>query len=283
MAARLLAVVLACLVVVPAAAEVPEATVRRLTDRAAAAGLDPATREAALALVRGADARGLPVGPVADKLYEGALKHVPGPRILAAMRTVVNRLEAAQRLLDQATRLGASGRPAATDLERVAGALGDGVAPGQLVELTAAAGAAHRPVSRVAAAARTLDRLRAMGVYLPEAATALAAAVRAGWGASDLAAVADAWRRHAAAGEAPKAFFRHLGRRAAHGPPPDPAARGRLPDERGGGGSRAPGGEGMGRSHGHGNPYSGDRPNAGNGFGAGHGHGPPGGSSPGKP
>ncbi|HKI96126.1 MAG TPA: hypothetical protein VJ992_12640 [Gemmatimonadales bacterium] len=73
--------------------------------------LDRQTFEAVRAIMDSARAYSVPTGPLADKALEGAAKHVPAARILAAVRQLRNELADARGLL----RAGAPGAPLGTE------------------------------------------------------------------------------------------------------------------------------------------------------------------------
>ncbi|MEP6732062.1 MAG: hypothetical protein ABJE10_15555 [bacterium] len=61
--------------------------------------LDAPTKAAVTAVVDSARAQGIPVEPLWDKMYEGAVKGADGPRIVAAVRSLALELASAQRSL----------------------------------------------------------------------------------------------------------------------------------------------------------------------------------------
>jgi hypothetical protein len=104
------------------------------TLRAQASPLDgripPQTATEVERVADSARAAGLPTEPLFDKALEGATKHAPDARILAAVRGL------AHRLADARAALGASAPDA--DLVAAAGALYQGVQPSDLTQLRAA-------------------------------------------------------------------------------------------------------------------------------------------------
>ncbi len=81
-------------------------------DARLAAALDGETATAVQRVVADAQSRGLPTDPLIVKALEGAVKGAPGPRIVTAVRDLVERLRAANDAL----------APNATDAEVAAGA-----------------------------------------------------------------------------------------------------------------------------------------------------------------
>ncbi len=97
------------------------------------ARLDPATGQVVARLVDSARAASLPSEPLVDKALEGASKHAPGTRIVAAVRTL---------LVDLGRARGALGGGSEAELTAGAAALRAGVEPGTLAELRRARGSA---------------------------------------------------------------------------------------------------------------------------------------------
>jgi hypothetical protein len=88
------------------------------------ARLDPNTLHAISAIVDSARQNNLPTEPIIDKALEGASKRAPGPRIVAAVRTVANALGQARAALGP--------QSTADELKAGAEAIRSGVQPKEL-------------------------------------------------------------------------------------------------------------------------------------------------------
>ena len=121
-----------------------------------AARLDPATRESVTVLLDAAQARRLPTEPLVQKALEGASKNAPGPRIIAAVRTLLGHLGTARGALGENS----------TEQELIAGAaaLRAGASATSLRELRAT-----RPGRPLAVPLAVLTDLVARGLSLETA------------------------------------------------------------------------------------------------------------------
>ena len=148
--------------------------------------VDDATRSALVGLIDGAQADGLPTGPLVNKALEGASKGADAARIIAAVRGLAEGLTRARQLL------GAS----STEAELVAGAaaLRAGVAPAFLERLRAE----HR--GRMTVPLAVMADLVARGVPADTAARAVVALARAGAREEELVAFRQSVERDIALG-----------------------------------------------------------------------------------
>jgi hypothetical protein len=164
--------------------------------------LDAATQADVLALVDSARAVGLPTEPLVDKALEGASKRAPGPRIVAAVRTLSAELGGARAVL--------GGDAPAAEIAAAAGALHIGVRPGEIARLRSA-----RSRQPLTVALGVLSDLVARGVPTDTATMAVTVLVDARVADDELVD-----------------FRRSVERDISLGAPPAAAAAGRLTSER---------------------------------------------------
>jgi hypothetical protein len=146
--------------ILPASIACAAAIDSRLTGR-----LDPETAAAVGAIVDTARSKGLPTDPLVARALEGASRHAPGPRIVAAVSGLSEALEASREALG----------PASSDAELIAGAtaLAAGVSADTLVSLRTARRKASLLVPLV-----VLTDLVTRGVPVETASSAVVAASR---------------------------------------------------------------------------------------------------------
>lgn len=137
----------------------PVAVVTAAQDARLDRRLDQSTATAVRALLDSALASGLPTEPLVDRALEGASKHAPGPRIVAAVRLRLTELAAAR------TALGADANTA--ELDVASAALHVGASPADLTRLRAT-----RPEAPLVVPLAVLTDLVARGVP-PDTATGL--------------------------------------------------------------------------------------------------------------
>lgn len=185
-------------------------------------GLDARIPAAAAAAVRQvaaeAAARGLPVEPLVQKAIEGGAKGVAADRIVAAVRTLAERLERARG----AVRDAGLEHPAADVVEGGAEALGAGLGPRQVRDLVRAS----RPPYAPALTLRVAATLAALGVPPRQVLALLAGAIAAGRAPGDLLDLPSEVQAGVARGATPAQAAEGLARAAAARPP-----QGRPPRE----------------------------------------------------
>lgn len=153
--------------------------------------LDVETRAVVLRTLDSARTRGLPMEPLVDKALEGATKKATGPRIQAAVSSMLGRLEAARDAL----------APHATPRDIAAGA--DALAFGATREALKAM-RAIRPNESVAVPLGVLTQLVASGVPVARATRVVADLLRRGARDEQLIALNDDVRSYVAAGASPE-------------------------------------------------------------------------------
>jgi hypothetical protein len=157
-----------------------------------AAKLDGETRQAVLRTLGAARERGLPLDPLVNKALEGATKRAPGPRIEAAVDTLLHRLEISRDALAPS--------PSARDIAAGADALAYGVTREALVSMRTI-----RPRGSVAVPLAVLTQLVANGVPVSRAAAVVAELIRRGARDEQLIALSDDVRWYIASGASPEA------------------------------------------------------------------------------
>jgi hypothetical protein len=183
--------------------------------------VSPAVATAVSALVDSARARGLPGTPLVDKALEGAVKGVPAERIVPAVRTVLNQLDAS------AGALRAAGVAAPSDQSIEAGAFA--IAAGLTVsDVSAIAGAADRD-HPTAVALQVAGALAALGVPRPETVGLVRAEIQSGRPLGDLVSLPGQVQAAMAGGALPAAAAQGLERAAAAHQPPRPSGQARGP------------------------------------------------------
>ena len=118
--------------------------------------LPPAVAQAVQGIADDARARGLPAEPLVQKALEGGAKGVPGDRVIAAVRVLAGRLDAARAALQQ----GGVRAPSADALESGATALNAGLNSDQVRDL----GRLSRDPYDPAVTLRVAATLAALGV-----------------------------------------------------------------------------------------------------------------------
>lgn len=162
-----------------------------------------------------AGGEGLPWQPLADKAIEGWAKHVPGPRIVAAVEAFAGRLGEGRA----AVRAAGVGEPDGALIRAAADALGSGLAEPQI---GAVMRAAPRPALR-APALTVAAALRAQGVPAEQAVSVVAESMRGGRTMTQLLDIPQAMRAMQQQGLSPI----EAGRRILRGTPPDIPGPGR--------------------------------------------------------
>ena len=153
--------------------------------------LDVETQAVVLRTLDSARTRGLPMEPLVDKALEGATKKAAGPRIQAAVSSLLGRLEAARDAL----------LPNPTPRDITAGA--DALAFGATREALKAM-RAIRPNESVAVPLGVLTQLVASGVPVGRATRVVADLMRRGAKDEQLIALNDDVRSYVAAGASPE-------------------------------------------------------------------------------
>jgi hypothetical protein len=166
--------------------------VRAQEDQRVGARLDSATRITVMHAIEVARGEGLPVEPLVNKALEGATKRAPGPRIQAAVDTLLRRLELSRDAL--------APEPSARDIAAGADALAYGATRESLARMRAI-----RPRGSVAVPLGVLTQLVASGVPVSRATRVVADLVRRGARDEQLIALSDDVRWYVAAGASPEA------------------------------------------------------------------------------
>ena len=189
--------------------------VRAQEDQRVGARLDSATRITVMHAIEVARGEGLPVEPLVNKALEGATKRAPGPRIQAAVDTLLRRLELSRDAL--------APEPSARDIAAGADALAYGATRESLARMRAI-----RPRGSVAVPLGVLTQLVASGVPVSRATRVVADLVRRGARDEQLIALSDDVRWYVAAGASPEAALdvRMRGLNAALPPAPATGAAG---------------------------------------------------------
>jgi hypothetical protein len=153
--------------------------------------LDGETQAVVLRTLDSARTRGLPMEPLVDKALEGATKRAAGPRIQAAVSTLLVRLEAARDAL--------APNPTPRDITAGADALAYGATREALKAMRAI-----RPNESVAVPLGVLTQLVASGVPVGRATRVVADLLRRGARDEQLIALNDDVRSYVAAGASPE-------------------------------------------------------------------------------
>ena len=153
--------------------------------------LDVETQTVVLRTLDSARTRGLPMEPLVDKALEGATKRAAGPRIQAAVSSLLGRLEAARDAL--------SPNPTPRDITAGADALAFGATREALKAMRAI-----RPNESVAVPLGVLTQLVASGVPVGRATRVVADLLRRGARDEQLIALNDDVRSYVAAGASPE-------------------------------------------------------------------------------
>jgi len=153
--------------------------------------LDGQTQAAVLRTLDSARTRGLPIDPLVDKALEGATKKAAGPRIEAAVSTLLLRLEVARDAL--------APNPSPRDIAAGADALAYGATREALKTMRTI-----RPTESVAVPLGVLTQLVASGVPVARATRVVADLLRRGARDEQLIALNDDVRSYVAAGASPE-------------------------------------------------------------------------------
>jgi hypothetical protein len=153
--------------------------------------LDSETHAVVLRTLDSARTRGLPTQPLVDKALEGATKKATGPRIQAAVSTLLLRLEAARDAL--------APNPTPRDITAGADALAYGATRDALKAMRAI-----RPNDSVAVPLGVLTQLVASGVPVGRATRVVAELLRRGARDAQLIALSEDVRSYVAAGASPE-------------------------------------------------------------------------------
>jgi hypothetical protein len=171
----------------PIALAAQEAPTSRLSGK-----LDDETQSAVLRTVDSARTRGLPVEPIVDKALEGATKRAAGPRIQAAVSSLLRRLETARDALLP--------NPGPRDIAAGADALAYGATREALATMRAI-----RPNESIAVPLGVLTQLVASGVPVSRATRVVADLLRRGARDEQLIALNEDVRSWVASGASPEA------------------------------------------------------------------------------
>ena len=188
--------------------------------------LDVETQAVVLHTLDSARTRGLPVEPLVDKALEGATKRAAGPRIQAAVSSLLGRLEAARDALTP--------NPTPRDITAGADALAFGATREALRAMRAI-----RPNDSVAVPLGVLTQLVASGVPVGRATRVVADLLRRGARDEQLIALNDDVRSYVAAGASPEVAL-DVRMRGLNAVLPLPGAPGVAGDVRTGATSTAP-------------------------------------------
>jgi hypothetical protein len=182
-----------------------------------AAKLDGQTHVAVMRSLDAARERGLPLDPLVNKALEGATKRAPGPRIEAAVDTLLRRLEVSRDALAPS--------PSARDIAAGADAMGYGVTRDALASMRTI-----RPRGSLAVPLAVLTQLVASGVPVARATIVVAELIRRGARDEQLIALSDDVRWYIASGASPEAALDVRTRGLNAVLPPAPAAAGAAAD-----------------------------------------------------
>ena len=166
----------------------------------------PAVATAVSALVDSAAARGLPSTPLVDKALEGAAKGVPEERIVAAVHTVFDQLDAAAGTLRG---IGLAGDDA---IEAGAFAIAAGLRAGDVAEVARTADGLYP----TATALQVAGTLAALGVPRTETVGLVRATIRSGRPLGDLVSLPGQLQAEMGRGLPPAAAAAGLQRAAQH-------------------------------------------------------------------
>lgn len=172
------------------------------------------------AVVDSATAQGLPEGPLVNKALEGAVKGVPGERIVAAVHMVFEQMHTA------AEALRGVGETSSDAITAGAFAISAGLGPEQVAEVARTA----RPAYPAATALQVVGTLAALGVPPDRSVDLVDATIRARRPVGDLVALPSQVQAAMARGAAPAAAAAGLERAAAAHVAPRPLNRGKGPE-----------------------------------------------------
>ena len=183
--------------------------------------LPPAVVSAVSALVDSARTRGLPASPLVDKALEGAVKGVPGDRIVPAVRAVLDQLDAAATAVREAR----GGEPSLQEIEAGRFALAAGLTASDVAAIAHDANRDHPSY----VALQVAGALAALGVPRPETVGLVQAEIRSGRPLSDLESLPGQVQAAMAGGLTPAAAAQGLQRAAAAHQAPPQRSQGRGP------------------------------------------------------
>jgi hypothetical protein len=204
-----------------AAFAVPGLAAQDDTPARLAGRVPPAVATAVTALVDSARARGLPGTPLVDKALEGAVKGVPADRILPAVHTVLDQLNAAAGALRSA----GDATPGGPAIEAGAFAIAAGLTVSDVAAIAGAADKDHP----TAVALQVAGALAALGVPRPETVGLVRAEIQSGRPLGDLVSLPGQVQAAMAGGALPAAAAAGLERAAAAHQTTPPRGQGKGP------------------------------------------------------
>jgi hypothetical protein len=135
-----------------------------------------------LALLDGADRRGLPVSELVDRIREGIARRARPEAILGVVQDRTEQLQGADEVVRRCAQAGITVRNRERVIVRLADSLAQGVAPGDIMALLPAV-RGDGDVESIAHAAEVMGRLERKGFATDETRDVVAAAVAEGWAA----------------------------------------------------------------------------------------------------
>jgi hypothetical protein len=174
--------------------------------------LGPDVAAAVSAVVDSATTRGLPADPLVNKALEGAVKGVPGERIVAAVRMVFEQMNTA------AAALGGVGKASAGEITAGAFAISAGLGANDVTEIANTAGSTYP----TATALQVAGTLTALGVPPAASVNLVDATIKAGGPVGDLITLPSQVQAAMAHGAQPAAAAASLARAAAAHAAPRP-------------------------------------------------------------
>lgn len=181
----------------------------------------PAVATAVSALIDTARARGLPGTPLVDKALEGAVKGVPAERIVPAVRTVLDQLNASANALHDA----GIANPSDQAVEAGAFAIAAGMTVSDVAAIAGTANQGHP----AAVALQVAGALAALGVPRPETVGLVRAEIQSGRPLGDLVSLPGQVQAAMAGGALPAAAAAGLERAAAAHQTTPPRGQGKGP------------------------------------------------------
>ncbi|HMA43794.1 MAG TPA: hypothetical protein VKO86_07250 [Gemmatimonadales bacterium] len=181
----------------------------------------PAVAAAVSALIDTARARGLPGTPLVDKALEGAVKGVPAERIVPAVRTVLDQLNASANALHDA----GIANPSDQAVEAGAFAIAAGMTVSDVAAIAGTANQGHP----AAVALQVAGALAALGVPRPETVGLVRAEIQSGRPLGDLVSLPGQVQAAMAGGALPAAAAAGLERAAAAHQTTPPRGQGKGP------------------------------------------------------
>lgn len=181
----------------------------------------PAVATVVSALIDTARARGLPGTPLVDKALEGAVKGVPAERIVPAVRTVLDQLNASANALHDA----GVANPSDQAIEAGAFAIAAGMTVSDVAAIAGTANQGHP----AAVALQVAGALAALGVPRPETVGLVRAEIQSGRPLGDLVSLPGQVQAAMAGGALPAAAAAGLERAAAAHQTTPPRGQGKGP------------------------------------------------------